>query len=161
METGLTTPLPEGSGFLIYRERLMPFGDTRLTFSPKANTKSPAALRLAAALMSRSKSFEQEGQVHSRSFKVSASLMYPQQAQRLELGKKVSIATRLLLAQSAFYSSILRKCPQPASAMCLLTLGLRIRCLTLRDSTQTTWFSLISLRDNWWRLSIRPSEILA
>jgi hypothetical protein len=45
--------------------------------------------------MPRSKRLEQEGQVHSRSFNVSASWMYPQQEQRLELGKKVSIATRL------------------------------------------------------------------
>ncbi len=139
----------------------MPVGDTSLTFSPRANTASPAALMLRAALMSRSRGAEQEGQVHSRSFNVNASLMYPQQKQRLELGKKVSIATMLRPAQSALYSSILKKCPHPASAMCLLTLGLRIRFLTLRDSTQTTWFSLISLRDNLWRLSIRPSEILA
>ena len=108
----------------------MPFGDTRLTFSPKANTASPAAL------MSRSRRVEQEGQVHSRSFNVSASLMYPQQEQRLELGKNVSIATTIRPAQSALYSSILTKCPQPASAMCLLSWGLRIRFLTERLSEE-------------------------
>lgn len=32
---------------------------------------------------------------------------------------------------------------------------------TFRDSTQTTWFSFISLRDNLCRLSIRQSAILA
>ena len=139
----------------------MPFGDTSLTFSPRSNTASPADLMLRDALMSRSKRLEQEGQVHSRSFNVSASLMYPQQEQRLELRKKVSIATMLRPAQSALYSSILKKCPQPASAMCLLSWGLRIMFLTLRGSTQITWLSLINLRDNLWRLSIRPSEILA
>ena len=139
----------------------MPIYDTRLTFSPQANTASPAASMFTAALMSRSKRVEQEGQVHSRSFNTNASFMYPQQEQRLELGKNGSIATTVRPAQLALYSSIVTKLPQLASAMLLLSFGLRIMFFTFRDSTQTTWFSLISLRDNQWRLSVRQSEILA
>ena len=84
--------------------------DTRLTFSPQANTASPAALMLTAALKSLSKRVEQEGQVHSRSSNTSASLMYPQQEHRLELGKNWSIATTVRPAQFALYFSIQLPC---------------------------------------------------
>ena len=139
----------------------MPIYDARLTFSPQANTASPKALMLRAALMSLSKTVEQGGHSHSLTSSVSSSLIWPQPEHRLELGKNWSMATTVRPPQSALYPSILTKRPQPASAMLLLSFGLRIMFFTLRGSRQTTWCSLMSLRDNWWRLSIRQSEILA
>ncbi len=56
----------------------MPIYDIRLTFSPQANTASPAAFMLTAALMSLSKEVEQEGQLHALSSNASASFMYPE-----------------------------------------------------------------------------------
>ncbi|CAI1544182.1 Uncharacterised protein [Serratia quinivorans] len=88
-------------------------------------------------------------------------MVKPQQLQRLELGKYGSIATMLRPAHSPLYCSWRTSSPQPASAIALDSFGLRIMFFTLRDSTQTTWFSLISLRDNWCRLSRRQSAILA
>ncbi|VUS60193.1 hypothetical protein SPARK1531C2_05620 [Klebsiella grimontii] len=51
--------------------------------------------------------------------------------------------------------------PQPASAIALDSDGLRIMFFTLRDSMQTTWFSLMSLRVALCRASIRQSAIIA
>ncbi len=129
----------------------MPIYDTRLTFSPQANTASPAALMLRAALMSLSKRVEQDGHSHSLTSSVSSSLMWPQPEHRLELGKNWLMATTVQPPQSALYPSILTKLPQPTSAMRLLSFGLRIMFFTLRDSTQTTWFSLRKLT--------RPSNV--
>jgi hypothetical protein len=51
--------------------------------------------------------------------------------------------------------------PQPASAIALDNDGLRSMFFTFRDSTQTTWFSFISLRDALCRASRRQSAIFA
>lgn len=88
-------------------------------------------------------------------------MVKPQLLQRLEEGKYWSIATMLRPPHSPLYWSWRTSSLQPASAIALDSFGLRIMFFTLRDSTQTTWFSLISLRDNLCRLSIRQSTILA
>ncbi|MOA11152.1 hypothetical protein D3C78_1310820 [compost metagenome] len=64
-------------------------------------------------------------------------------------------------AHAALYSSWRTSSPQPASAMDLLNARLRIRFFTANDSTQTTWFSLISLRDSLCKPSSRVSAIFA
>ncbi|CAI1183659.1 Uncharacterised protein [Serratia quinivorans] len=88
-------------------------------------------------------------------------MVKPQQLQRLEEGKYRSIATTLRPAHSPLYCSWRTNSLHPASAIALDSFGLRIMFFTLRDSTQTTWFSLISLRDNLCKLSIRQSAIFA
>lgn len=88
-------------------------------------------------------------------------MVKPQQLQRLEEGKYWSIATTLRPTHSPLYCSWRTSSLQPASAIALDSFGLRIMFFTLRDSTQTTWFSLISLRDNLCRLSMRQSAIFA
>ena len=51
----LTAPLPEGMGFPLHRAQpMLPYSNTGLTASPWADTASPAAKMLRAALTSRS-----------------------------------------------------------------------------------------------------------
>ncbi|CAI1075746.1 Uncharacterised protein [Serratia fonticola] len=88
-------------------------------------------------------------------------MVKPQLLQRFEVGKNGSIATTLRPAHAPLYCSWRTSSLQPASAIALDSFGLRSMFFTLRDSTQTTWFSLISLRDNLCRLSIRQSAIFA
>ena len=139
----------------------MQTGYRRLTFSPKANTASPAAFTFFAALISRSWFVPHSGHCHSRVLSFNIFSVNPQHEQRLELGKKVSILTTLRPAQSPLYSSWRTNSPQLASAIALLSFGLRIMFFTFKVSTQTTWLSLISLRDNLCKLSNQQSEILA
>ena len=139
----------------------MQTGYTRLTFSPKANPESPAVLILMAALISRSWSALHSGQTQRRVSSAKNGSMYPQLEQRLELGKNWSILEIERPAQSALYSSCRTNSPQLASLICLASLEFLIMFLTRRLSTQTTWLSLISLRDNLCKLSDRQSEILA
>jgi len=87
--------------------------------------------------------------------------IYPQQWQRFEDGKKRSILTTLRPVHSPLYSSWRMNSPQLASDIALDSLGLRIMFFTARDSAQTTWFSLMSLRDSQWRRSERQSAIFA
>lgn len=84
-----------------------------------------------------------------------------QQLQRFEDGKKWSIATTDRPAHSPLYWSWRTSSLQLASAIALDSDGLRIMFFTLRDSTQTTWFSLISLRVALCKASIRQSAIFA
>jgi hypothetical protein len=116
----------------------------RLTFSPRANTASPAALMFLAALVSRSQSVLHSGHSQDRTSSGSDSCVYPQSEQRLELGKNGAILTSCLPAHSALYSSCRISSPQEASAICFDRQGLRIMFFTRSVSTQTTWFSLIS-----------------
>lgn len=158
----MTAPLPKGRGFLIHRpqddntEMLSP-----LTQSSKANTASPAAFMLHAALTSRSCSVSHSGQAHDRTSSGIDSETNPQQWQRFDDGKNRSISTYTLPAQLALYSSCRVNSPQLASAICFANFGFLIMFFTARFSAQTTWFSLISLRDNLCKLSNRQSEILA
>lgn len=74
-------------------------------------------------------------------------MVKPQQLQHFEDGKYWSMATTDRPAHLPLYWSWRTSSLQPASAIALDSFGLRITFFTLRDSTQTTWFSLISLRD--------------
>ena len=132
-----------------------------LTLSPKANTASPAAKMLRAALTSRSWAAPHSGHSHDRTSSGMFSFTNPQQAQRLLDGKNRPISTYVLPAQLALYPSCRVNSPQLASAMCLASFGFLIMFFTARFSTQITWFSLINLRDNWCKLSIRQSAIFA
>ncbi len=86
-------------------------------------------------------------------------MVKPQQPQRLEDGKNWSIATTLRPARSPLYCSWRTRSPRLASAIALDRFWLRNMFFTLRDSTQTTWFPLIRLRNNLCRLSIRQPAI--
>ena len=88
-------------------------------------------------------------------------MVKPQQLQRFEDGKNRSIATTERPAHSPLYWSCRVNSLQPASAIALDSDGLRIMFFTLRDSTQTTWFSLISLRVALCKASVRQSAIFA
>lgn len=88
-------------------------------------------------------------------------MVKPQQLQRFEDGKNRSIATTERPAHSPLYRSWRVNSPQPASAIALDNDGLRSMFFTFRDSTQTTWFSFISLRDALCRASRRQSAIFA
>ena len=157
----LTAPLPKGRGFPIHREQDMETDPMPLTLSPRANTASPAALMLVAALWSRSWFAPHSGQFHFLTVNGSDDKVCPQPEQRLELGNHWSMATSERPPHSALYANWRTNSPHPASAIALLSVGLRIMFFTFRDSTQITWFSLINLRDNLCKLSCRQSEILA
>ena len=158
----MTAPLPKGRGFLIHRrledniEMLSP-----LTPSPKANTASPAALTLIAALVSRSWDVLHSGHSHSRISRGMDSETNPQQWQRLEEGKNLSISTYVLPPHADLYSSWRENSPQLASAMCFASFGFLIMFFTVRFSAQITWLSFTNLRDNLCKLSDRQSEIFA
>ncbi len=132
-----------------------------LTFSPKANTASPAAKTLRAALRSRSWVAPHSGHIHDRISSGSLSLTNPQQEQRLLDGKNRSISIYVLPAQSALYASWRVNSPQLASVIALASLGFLIIFFTERFSAQITWFSLTNLWDSLCKLSNRQSEILA
>lgn len=88
-------------------------------------------------------------------------MVKPQQLQRFEDGKNWSMATTDRPAHSPLYWIWRTSSPQLASAIALDSDGLRIMFFTFRDSTQTTWLSLISLRDALCRASSRQSAIFA
>lgn len=134
---------------------------TRLTFSPQAFTASPAARIFLAALWSRSWCDPHSGHSHERTANGKEESVYPQPEQRFEDGKNWSMATSDRPAHSALYASWRTNSPQLASAIAFASLGLRIMFFTFKDSTHTTWFSLISVRDSLCKLSCRQSEILA
>ncbi len=132
-----------------------------LTLSPKANTVSPTAKMLRAALTSRSWVVPHSGHSHDRTSSGNLSLTNPQQEQRLLEGKNRPISTYVLPSQPDLYSSCRVNSPQLASAMCLASFGFLIMFFTARFSAQITWFSLTNLRDNLCKLSERQSAIFA
>ena len=134
---------------------------TRLTFSPKASPASPAVSMFLEALISLSCVVLHSGQSQWRVSRAKKFKVYPQLEQRLELGKNWSIFEIVRPAHSALYSNWVRNKPHPQSAIAFDSLGFLIMFFTRSDSTQITWFSLISLRDNLCKLSNRQSEILA
>ena len=131
-----------------------------LTFSPKANTASPAAKMLRAAFTSRSWITLHSGHSHDRTSSGNWSLTNPQQEQRLLEGKNLPISTYVLPAQFALYASWRVNSPQLASAMCLANVGFLIMFFTARFSAQTTWFSLISLTpfNRQWLSTLRQLQ---
>ena len=88
---------------------------TGLTVSPWADTASPAARTLRAALMSRSWIVPHSGHIHSRTFKGIALTVYPQSAHRLLLGYQRSIPISSRPFQLALYSSCRTNSDQLAS----------------------------------------------
>src|SRR5690554_603612 len=153
--------MAEARGFPIHREPDTEASSMPLTFSPKTNTASPAALMLTAALMSRSCSAAHSGHVQARTCNGISSITCPQAEQRLELGYHWSTLTSCLPAHSALYAICRTNSPQPASLIDLASERWRSMFFTLRDSTQITWFSLTIWRDSLCKRSIRQSEILA
>src|SRR5262245_47646532 len=90
-----------------------------LTTPPQAQTASPSALVLQAALTSRSCTAPQTGQVHSRTARGRDSSSWPQTEHRLELGYHRLMATSVRPYHLALYSSCRSSSPQPTSAMAL------------------------------------------
>ncbi|CAM3681922.1 hypothetical protein BOTU111922_00485 [Bordetella tumulicola] len=132
-----------------------------LTVSPWANTASPAANRLCAALMSRSWSVQQAEQVQRRTLNGSFGDTYPQAWQRLLEGYQRSTRTNLRPAQRALYSSCLTNSAHPASPMDLERQRFSRMLDTDKLSTAITWFSWINRVESWCRKSLRMSAILA
>ena len=135
------------------------FAETGFTVSPQANTASPAALMLRAALISRSCVVLHSGHVHWRVAKSSLSSVYPQQEHRLLDGYQRSIATMVRPLQLALYSSCRTISLQFASLIDFAKVGFLTIFLTAKFSTQITWFSLISVAVNLWVKSLRQSAI--
>jgi hypothetical protein len=135
------------------------FAETGFMDSPQANTASPAALMLRAAFTSRSCAVWHSGHVQERVAKSNLSNVYPQQEHRLLDGNQRSIATTVRPYQPALYSSCRTSSPQFASLIDLASVGFFTIFLTVRFSTQITWFSLISAVVNLWVKSFRQSAI--
>src|SRR5262249_46342607 len=132
-----------------------------LTVSPPAFTVRPTASMFFAALISRSWRTPQIGQVHWRTSKVNALLMYPHPWHRCELGYQRSILTNMRPYQSALYSSCRTNSAHPTSLMLFASVGWRAMFLTAKDSTQITWFSRIRRVVSLCSPSRRWSAILA
>lgn len=149
------------SGFPIHREQLMTNYDTRLTFSPRANTACPAAFMFFAALWSRSCSVLHLGQVQWRTDRSNSSNLCPHSEQSLLDGNHRSIETKVRPYQSALYSNWRTNSPQLQSLIDLANLRFLIMFFTLRLSTLITWFSFISFVVSLWVKSFRQSAIFA
>lgn len=134
---------------------------TGLTVSPWADTASPAAKTLRAALMSRSWTLPHSEHVHSRAFKGMAFAVCPQSAHRLLLGYQRSIPISSRPCQLALYSSCRTNSDQPASLIDFDRQRLFCMLLTSRLSMAITWFSFISRVESLCRKSLRESAILA
>ena len=122
------------------------FATTGFTVSPQANTASPAALILRAALISRSCGVWHPGHIHCRVAKSNLSSVYPQAEQRLLEGNLRSMETTVRPYQPALYSSWRTNSPQLASLMDLANLGFFTLFLTAKFSTQIVWFHEAA----WW-----------
>ena len=92
-----------------------------LTFSPRANTASPAALMLVAALWSRSWFAPHSGQFHFLTVNGSDDNVCPQPEQRLSW-EPLSMATSERPPHSALYANWRTNSPHP-SAIALLSVG--------------------------------------
>lgn len=90
----MTLPNHKWLNFPIHRTQPdRTYMQTGLTDSPRADTASPAAKTLRAALMSRSWMLPHSGQTHSRTFNDILATVWPQSEQRLLLGYQRSIPT--------------------------------------------------------------------
>ncbi len=134
---------------------------TGLTDSPRADTASPTAKTLRAALMSRSWTDPHSGQVHSRIFNGIFCMVWPQLEHRFVEGYHLSIPISSRPYHSDLYFSCLTNSDHPASAMDLESVRLRCMLLIARDSQQITWFSFISRVLSLCRKSLRVSAIFA
>src|SRR5574343_621126 len=136
---------------------------TGLTLSPLADTASPAANILRAALMSRSWRVPHCGHVHSRTAKGMALATNPQLGleQRLLLGYQRSMPISSRPYQRALYDNCLTNSDQRESPIDLDRQRFFCMFLTARLSTAITWFSFISRVESLCRKSLRESAILA
>lgn len=103
-----------------------------LTQSPKANTASPAAFILHAALTSRSCFLSHSRQIHEQTSSSIDSETNPQQWQRFDEGRNRSISIYTLPAHLALYSNCRVNSPQLASAMGFASFGFLIMFFTAR-----------------------------
>ena len=134
---------------------------TGFTDSPRADTASPAAKTLRAALMSRSWIVPHSWQVHSRTFKGIFLTVWPQSEQRLLLGYQRSMPTSSRPYHSDLYSNCRTNSDQLASAIDLARLWFFCMLLTASVSMAITWFSFTNRVESLWRKSLRESAILA
>src|SRR5690606_35187902 len=132
-----------------------------LTVSPWANTASPAANTLCAALMSRSWSALHCRQDQCRTLNGSFGNTCPQTWQRLLDGYQRSTRTNSRPYQRALYSSCLTNSAHPASPIDLARQRFFRMLDTDKLSTAITWFSWINRVESWCRKSLRVSAILA
>ncbi len=134
---------------------------TGLTASRWADTASPAARTLRAALMSRSWIDPHSGHTHSRTLSGIFGMVYPQSEQRLDDGYHLSIPINSRPYQRALYSSCRTNSDQLASLMDFDRQ--RFFCMFDTDklSMAITWFSLINRVDSLCRKSLRASAIFA
>ena len=140
---------------------MLPYSKTGLAAPPWADTASPAASTLRAALMSRSCCVPHSGHVQVRTDSTILPWVWPQTEHRLLDGCRRSTPTSVRPYHSALYSSCLTNADQPAAAMDFDRRGLRYRLLTDRVSTAITWFSLINRVESLCRKSLRKSMMRA
>src|SRR5574340_573762 len=134
---------------------------TGLTDSRWAETASPAAKTLRAALMSRSWIAPHSGQVHSRTFNGNFDTVCPQSEHRLLDGYQRSMPTSVRPYHSALYSSCRTNSDQLASLIDFARQWFFCMLLTARLSMAITWFSFISRVESLCRKSLRASATLA
>jgi len=132
-----------------------------LTVSPWANTASPAANTLCAALTSRSRSVPHSGQDQRRMCNGNWVKTWPQWLQRLLEGYQRSMRMNSRPIQRALYSSSLTSSTHPVSLMDLAKQRFFRMADTDKLSAAITWCSWINRVDRWCRKSLRGSAIFA
>ena len=93
-------------------------------------------------------------------FKDFLTVLVPQLEHICELGYHGDTLAIVRPYHFALYSSCLTNSDHEASAICLASLWFLIIPATFKSSKQITWFSLISLVDNWCKKLVRESLIL-
>src|SRR5688572_5538914 len=109
-----------------------------LMHSPQADTASPAANTLRAALTSRSWIVPHSGHAHSRTLSGSFDTTCPQSEQRFDEGYQRSMPISVRPYQCALYSSCLVNSDQLASPIDFARQALRCMLLTARVSMAIT-----------------------
>lgn len=122
-----------------------------LTASPWADTASPVARMLRAALTPRSWSLPQSAQVYPRT---SSGVVAAVWLQRLLDGSLRSTATSVRLYRHAFYPSGRRNSSQPATLTDLTRSRFRSISRTVTGSTTVTRLSMSNGVQNWCRKSV-------
>lgn len=158
----LTALLPEGRGFPLHRARPMVlYSNTGLMASPWADTASPAAKILRAALTSRSCCVPHCGHVQARTDSGIEPWVWPHVEHRLLDGYQRSMPISVRPAHCALYSNCLTSSDQLASLIDLARLRLRSMFFTASVSRAITWFSLINRVESLCRKSLRASVMCA
>src|ERR1700758_3646114 len=131
------------------------------TLSPWADTASPAAKTLRAALTSRSWITPHSGHVHSRTFNGILATVCPQSLHRLLDGYQLSMPTSVRPYHSDLYVSCLTNSDQLASIIDFARWRFFCMLLTARLSMAITWLSFLSRVESLCRKSLRESAVLA